>query len=303
MKRVPALLFAASLATSVVAFAQSSPWDVPAPPGVEMLLAVKDPKKADTYVLKYATKPWDGANAPDKVDLPLPKEEKTLLGRCRGLAAKGEHDAAVMELDEIVSRNPSDWDAYVLRAASRHARKADDEAVAALRTSLVGNRRNPDAWKLLDGVTEAMGRRVARPRVDLRGWVRDLGKAGLEVGHVVTGDLATPWSVYAAARAYYRCEGPFARDFPQAKTYVFTFREQMFAMGALATALADAAKNGAKLTPDAARILDEQKAGTLAEFTFFAVYTEPVGALPEKGFDALRPRLAKYFDEKIVVKR
>jgi len=303
MKRLPALLFAASLATSVVAFAQSSPWDVPAPPGVEILLAVRDPKKADAYVLKYATKPWDGANGPERVDLPLPKEEKTLLGRCRGLAAKGEHDAAVMGLDEIVSMNPSDWDAYVLRAASRHARKADDEAVAALRTSLIGNRRNPDAWKLLSDVTEAMGRKVARPRVDMRGWVRDVGKIGLEVGHVTVGDLATPWSVYAAARAYYRNEGPFARDFPQAKTYAFTFREQMFAMGALAASLAEKAKEGAKLTPDAARILEEQKAGTLPEFTFFAVYTEPVGAAPEPGFDQLRKRLAKYFDEKIVVRR
>jgi hypothetical protein len=303
MKRLPALLFAASLATSVVAFAQSSPWDVPAPPAVEILLAVKDAKKAGTYVLKYATKPWDGANAPDKVDLPLAKDEKTMLGRCRGLAAKGDHDAAVMALDEIVAANPSDWDAYVLRAASRHARKIDDEAIAALRTSLIGNRRNPDAWKLLSDVTEAMGRKVVRPRVDLRGWVRDLGKAGLEVGHVTTGDLATPWSVYAAARAYYRCEGPFARDFPNAKTYAFTFREQMFAMGALATALADAQSQGAKLTPDAQRILDEKKAGTLPEFTFFAVYTEPVGANPEPGFDQLKKRLAKYFDEKIVVRQ
>ena len=303
MKTIPALLLATSLATSVAAFAQSSAWDVPAPPGVELLLAVKDPKKADKYVLRYATRPWDGANGPERVDLPLPKDEKTLLGRCRGLAAKGEHDAAVMALDELVIRNPADWDAYSLRAASRHAKKAHDEAVAALRTSLIGNRRNPEAWKLLDAVAEAMGRKVARPRVELRGWVRDHGKAGLEVGHVTTGDLATPWSVYAAARAYYRREGPFARDFPAAKTYSFTFREQMFAMGALAASLAEKAKDGAKLTPDALRILEEQKAGTLPEFTFFAAYTEPVGRTPEPGFETLRKRLERYFDEKIVTRR
>lgn len=302
-RHLRALLFATAMATSVAAFAQASPWDAAPPPGVEMLVAVKDPKKADRYVLKYAKKPWDGANGPERVELPLAKDERTLLGRCRGLAAKGEHDAAVMALDEIVIRNPVDWDAYALRAASRYAKKAHDEAVAALRASLVGNRRNPEAWKLLEAVTEAMGRKVERPRVDMRGWVRDLGKAGLEVGHVTTGDLATPWSVYAAARAYYRREGPFARDFPDAKEYSFTFREQMFAMNALAAALAEKAKEGAAFTPDALRILEERKAGTLPEFTFFAVYTEPVGASPEPGLDALRKRLAKYFDERIVVRR
>jgi len=291
-----------AFAASAAAFAQQDPSDVRPPPGVEMLLAVTDAKKSDVYVVRAAAKAWDGAAGPERIDLALPKDERALLGRCRTLAAKGDHDAAVMELDEIVARDPANWDAYLLRAASRHARKADDEAVAALRSSLIGNRRNPDAWKLLDDVTEAMGRKVARPRIAPQGWVRDVGRQ-IEVGHVMTGDLATPWSVYAAARAYYRVEGPFARDFPDAKTWFFSFREQVFAMNALAAALADSAKSGAKLTPDAQRVLDEQKAGTLAEFAFFAAYPSPVGASPEPGFEGFRKRLAKYFDERIVVRR
>ncbi len=302
MRRVRTFVVAAALAASAAAWAQQDPWDLRPPSGVEMLVAVSDPKKADAYVVRAARKAWDGADGPERIDLPLPKDERSLLGRCRALAAKGDHDAAVMALDEVVARNPADWDAYLLRAASRHARKADDEAVAALRASLVGNRRNPDAWKLLDDVTEAMGRKVARPRLDMQGWVRDVG-GKIEAGHVMTGELATPWSVYAAARAYYRHEGPFARDFPDAKAYFFSFREQVFAMNAFAAALADSVKDGAKLPPDLQRVLDEQKAGTLAEFAFFAVYPTPVGAAPEPGFEGFRKRLERYFDGKIVVRR
>lgn len=303
MKFVHGLLVATTLAASVVAFADSDSWDVPAPSGVELLLALTSSKNDDAYVLRLAAKPWEGANGPERVELTLPKDEKIVLARCRGLVVKGERDAAIMALDEVVAKDPANWDAFCVRAASQHAKKVDDEAVLALRASLIGNRRNPEAWKLLDDVAGAMGRKVVRPHVDLRGWVRDIGKGAIEVGHVTTGDLAMPWSYYAAARAFYRREGPFARDFPAAKSYAFTFREQMYAMGVLAASLADEAKNGAKLTPDAERILAEKKAGTLAQFTFFAVYPEPLTTTAEAGFDRLRPRLEKYFDEKIVVRR
>jgi hypothetical protein len=303
MKSIHALLLATTLAASAAAFAQSDSWDVSAPSGVEILLALTNSKNADSYVLKLAAKPWEGANGAERVELPLPKEEKTMLARCRGLVVKGERDAAIMALDEMVTKDPANWDAFCVRAASQHAKKADDEAVTALRSSLIGNRRNPDAWKLLDQVAEAMSRKVDRPRVELRGWVRDLEKGATEVGHVTTGELAMPWSYYAAARAYYRREGPFARDFPAAKSYVFTFREQMYAMNVLAASLADHEKDGAKLPPDLARVLAEKKAGTLAQFTFFAVYPEPLTTTLEPGLDRLRPRLEKYFDEKIVVRR
>jgi tetratricopeptide (TPR) repeat protein len=250
-----------------------------------------------------ADKPWEGANGPDRVDLPVAQDEKDAVAHCRGLVEKGDHDAAGKALDEILAKDPANWDAYFLRAQSLHARSADADAALALRASLIGNRRSPDAWKLLDEVAKALKKKVARPRVEMRGWVREAAKGESEMGHVADDATAMPWNYYAAARLHYRHEGPFARDFPGAKTYAFTFREQMYAMGVLAASAADEKKDGTKLTPDLVRVLAEKKAGTLAPFTFFAVYTEPVPAAPEKDFDKLRPRLEKYFDEKILVKR
>ena len=145
-----------------------------------------------------------------------------------------------------------------------------------------------------------------RPKIDVRGWVTEHdpdAKGGIEIGYAVRPDKFSPWLWYAAARAEYRYEGPFARDFPGEKTWRFTFREQMYAMNVLAASAADEKKARSTASSDLVRVLAEKKAGTLAPFAFFAAYPEPLTATPERDFDLLRPRLEKYFDEKIVVKQ
>ncbi len=301
MRLLLSSLVAVVLAATALA-ADSDPWDVPAPPGVEIMMVLTVSTKTDCTIM-LADKPWEGANGPERAELSVAQDEKDAVARCRGLVEKGDHDAAGTALDELLAKNAANWDAFFLRALSLHAKAADAEAALALRTSLIGNRRSPEAWKLLDEVAKALKKKVARPRVEMRGWVRESGKGEIEMGHVADDAAAMPWNYYAAARLHYRYEGPFARDFPGVKPYVFTFREQMYAMGVLAASAAAEKKDGTKLTPDLVRVLAEKKAGTLAPFTFFAVYTEPVPAAPEKGFDSLRPRLEKYFDEKILVKR
>lgn len=301
MRIARASVLAALLAGA--ALAATDPWDVPAPDAGELMLILNASKRTDSYTILLAGKQWAGANGPERVELTLPKDEKDDLARARDLVAKGDHDGAATLVDAVLAKNPANWDAFLVRASSLHAKKADADAIAALRASLIGNRRNPDAWKLLDDVAKALGKKVARPKLDFRGWVRELPKHEIELGYVADDEVFGPWLNYVQARAVYRWEGPFARDFPGEKAWRFTFREQMYAMGVLATAAAGDKKDGAKLPPDLVRVLAEKKAGTLAPFAFFAAYPEPLTATPEKDFDLLRPRLEKYFDEKILVKR
>ena len=112
-----------------------------------------------------------------------------------------------------------------------------------------------------------------------------------------------PWTYYAGARAAYRWCGRYTTDFPAAKSYSFTFKEQMFAMCVLAAEAERQRKDGVANGDDLKRVLAEKKAGTLTEFAFFAVWPEPLTATPEPGLDALRPRLEKWFDAKVVVKK
>lgn len=294
---------AATLVVVAAALAADDPWLVPAPSGVEVMMALTNSKRTDAYTLMLADKPWEGASGPERAEPAIPAAEKEALAACRALVAKGDMEGAAKSIDDLVARNAANWDAHALRAQVLHAAKNDAEALAALRTSLIGNRRNPDGWKLLDDVAKALSKKVVRPKLAMRGWVRDLPKGEFEFGHVADDADGMPWNYYAAARVYYRHEGPFARDFPSAKAYAFSFREQMFAMGVLAESAAGAKKDGTKLSAELKRVLAEKAAGTLVPFTFFAVYTEPVPAAPEPGFDTLLPRLVKFFDEKIVVRK
>jgi len=287
---------------AALALAADDPWESPEFDSEMLLIRVLTLGKREVAI-NMADKPWPEANGPARVELPLAKEEKDELARCRGLVDKGDHDAAAPALDALLAKNAADWDAWLVHAESLHARKLDADALAALRACLVGNRRNPDAWKLLDDVAKTLGKKVARPKIDLRGWARETGKNAIEVGYVDADKVNAPWNYYAAARAVYRWGGSFAADFPDLKAYGFTFREQMVAVSVLADEAAQAKKEGASLPPDLMRILAEKKAKTLAPFAFFAAYPEALTATPEKGFETLRPRLEKYFDEKILVKR
>jgi hypothetical protein len=282
--------------------ADADPWEAPEFDSEMLLMRVVALGKGD-ITINMADKPWSEANGPARVELPLTREETNELARCRGLVGKGEHDAAGLALDALLAKNPAVWDAHLVRATSLHARKLDAEALVALRASLIGNRRNPDAWKLLDDVAKPLGKKVAPPKIDLRGWVRETGRNSIEVGYVHRDKASGAWNYYAAARAVYRWGGSFAADFPALKTYAFTFREQMVAMSVLADEATEEGLKAASIPADLRRVLAEKRAGTLAPFSFFAAYPEPLSATPEKGFELLRPRLEKYFDEKIVVKR
>lgn len=291
-----------ALVVAGAALAADDPWESPQADTEMLLMRAMTLGKADV-VVNLADDPWSGANGPARVELPLAKDDAAEVARCRELVAAGDHDGAARAIDALLAKNPANWDALVVRASSLHAKKTDAEAMAALRASIIGNRRNPDAWKLLDDVAKALGKKVARPAIDLRGWARELGKDRIEIGYVAADKVEGPWNYYACARAVYRWGGQFAADFPAVKTYAFTFREQMVAMAVLASEAAEEKKGGAKLPPDLVRVLAEKKAGTLAPFAFFAAYPEALGASPEKDFELLRPRLQKYFDEKIVVRK
>jgi len=298
--RISTTVLCAVLATAALA-ADPDPWIVQTPKGAELLVTME--KSSHSYALSPADKAWDGANGPERAELPLGNDERDGLAKARELAGKGDHDAAVKGADELIAKNAANWEAHLVRATSLRAKGADADALAALRTSLIGNRRRPEAWKLLDDVAAALSKKVARPKLDVRGWVRDKGKDETEVGSVFVKDADMPWTYYAAARAVYRWEGRFTRDFPAAKTYAFTFKEQMFAMCVLA-AEADAQRaEGKSNADDLKRVSAERKAKTLTEFTFFAVWPEPLSSKSEPGLDALRPRLEKYFDEKVLLKR
>jgi hypothetical protein len=298
--RISMPLLCAVLATAALA-ADGDPWLVPTPAGAELLVTME--KSSHSYTLSGVKTQWDGANGPEREELPLANDERDGLAKARELATKGDHDAAVKAADELIAKNAANWEAHLVRAASLHAKGADADALAALRTSLIGNRRRPEAWKLLDDVAAAMSKKVARPKLDVRGWVRDKAKDETEVGSVFEKDADMPWTYYAAARAVYRWDGRFTRDFPAAKSYAFTFREQMFAMCVLAAAADVQRADGKANSEDLKRVVAERKARTLTEFTFFAVWPEPLSSKSEPGLDALRPRLEKYFDEKVLLKR
>jgi hypothetical protein len=291
----------AVLALAAGALADADPWEGMAPDNEMLLVRVMSLGKSDV-VMNLADSPWEGASGPLHAPLPLSAEENVELQRCRGLVAT-DADGAAKGADALYAKNAANWDALVVKASAQHAKKADAEALATLRGALIGNRRNPDAWKLLDDVAKALGKKVARPSIQLRGWARELGKNKVEVGHCAGDKVDGPWQYYAAARAVYRWGGTFAEDFPAAKAYTYTFREEMQAFAVLAAEAAEEKKGGAKLPPDLVRVLAEQKAKTLAPFAFFAAYPEPLPAASEKEFDLLRPRLEKYFDEKIVVRK
>jgi tetratricopeptide (TPR) repeat protein len=241
----------------------------------------------------------EGAGGAERVEPLVSPSDKEALGRCRELISAGKHDEAVAHLDEMLKRNPANHDARMLIGLSLHERGDSKAALVALRESIIGNRRNPEAWTLLEQVAKKAGKRVVRPRLELRGWIEAKADGDVTVGYAdAARDADMPWLYYGLARAYYRYEGEFKRDHPAAKDYFFSFREQLFATGTALTSVE--AEKSAKRSPEFKALIAEKKAKTLVPFLFFAAYPEPIPQQAERGWESLKPVLEKYFDEKIL---
>ncbi len=278
--------------------ADEDPWAIPDIQGPALFLKLQaNPSKA--YVVTPSDKVAAGAEGEERVEPAVSAADKEALGQCRELISAGKHDEAMARLGELLKGNPANHDARTLGALSLHERGDDKGALSALRESIIGNRRNPEAWKLLDEVARKLGKRVVRPRLKMKGWIEEKANGEVTVGYAEAardGDM--PWFYYALARAFYRHEGGFKRDQPAAKEYAFTFREQLFGFGA-ALNTAEGQKS-AKRSPESKLLIVERKAKTLVPFLFFAAYPEPIQQQPERDWESLKPVLEKYFDQKIV---
>jgi tetratricopeptide (TPR) repeat protein len=273
-----------------VAFAQD--WRVPDPNGAELLLVLQQSKRS--YTLATTSKLWQDAPGPERI----PISDRGAVERCRKLIDAGQFAEAASAVQKMLAKNPADWDAYYLRALALHKQGKREEARLALRESLIGNRRNPDAWTLLEKI---VGRKAKRPRFEMRAWVRQLGKE-VEIAYVEKDEADFPWIYYGIARAHYRYEGGYRRELGRGK-YRFTFREQLLALGAALSGARSARKDREAIPKDLKRLLDLEKRRELVPFAFFAIYPEPVPRQPERGFDRLKPQLERYFDRRICGKR
>ena len=297
-----ALLGLASPAVLGLGGAKPDPWDLPAPDPAEISIAITASKRE--YVIRLVDRLPDRALLPERVEPPATEDEKKALRECRDLLAAGRGTEAETAAKELLRLNPALHDARAILGKALLAQKKTAEAVAALRESLIGNRRNPEAWKDLEEAAAALGKKVVRPALQPPSWLLETKRNEAEIGVVAPdeGGPAYSWIYYAMGRAFYRFEGPFDAAYP-GRTYVPTFREHLHGVGAVVVAAEGDRKDGEKLPADLARLLAEKKAKTIVPFVFFAMYADPVPAEPEKDFAVLRPRLEKHFDEKILVKK
>ncbi len=279
----------------------ADPWVVPDPDPAE--LAVRITLSDREYVIRQVKKVPDEARAPEAVVPPAADAENAEIGRCRGLLDGGKAEEAVAALQALLGKSPALHAARSLLGRALLAAGKTAEAAVALRDALLGNRRDPEGWKALDAVAAPLGRKVVRPRLEPRGWILPEEKKTVPLGYADSDrEEDFPWIYYAFARAVYRYEGPYAREFP-GKAWRFTFREMLFAAAAAARGAANVKKDGKKVPEDLARLATERKGKDFAAFVFWAMYPEPIAAEPERDFEALRPALVKHFDEKILVKK
>ncbi len=297
-------LLAAALAPVPILAAEGrkiDPWEPPPVDCAELSIVITQSKRS--YNLRLAGKVLETADAPERVEPPETAEELRALQACRDLQAAGKWPESESALRDLLGRSPALHDARSLLGTSLLRQQKPAEAAAAIRDSLIGNRRNPDAWKALEEAAAIQGMKVLRPSLKPRGWVAPLKGGEVEVGFADADvDADFPWNSYAMARAVYRYEGAYGRECP-GKEYRFTLREQVFAASAAVRSAQDDQKEGKKVPPDLARLVAEAKAKTLVPFVFFALYPEPLPAEPERDFEVLRPRLQKYFDERILVRK
>lgn len=267
-------------------------WRVPDVNGAELLMVIEQSKRS--YAIVLGTKLHKEARGPERI----PIADRGAVEQCRKLIDAGKFADAESAVKKMLAKNPADWDAHYLRALALHKQGKKEEARLALRESLIGNRRNPDAWALL---REIVGRKMKRPVFEMRAWVRPVGKE-VEIAYAGESDADFPWLGYGIARAYYRYEGGYRRDFGRAK-YRFTFREELLGLGAALSSARTEKKDREPIPKDLERLLDLQKEKELVPFAFFAIYPEPIPRTPERGFDRLKPQLERYFDSKICGKR
>jgi tetratricopeptide (TPR) repeat protein len=267
-------------------------WRVPDVNSAELLIVIEQSKRSYTIVL--GTKLWKDAQGPERI----PIADRGAVERCTKLIDGGQFAEAESAVQAMLAKNQADWDAYYLRALALHKQGKKEEARLALRESLIGNRRNPDAWALLKKIVVW---RTKRPVFEMRAWVRERGKE-VEIAYNGKSDADFPWLSYGIARAYYRYEGGYRRDFGRAK-YRFTFREELLGLGAAVSGARSAKKDRERIPKDLKRLLDLQKKKELVPFAFFAIYPEPIPRGPERGFDRLKPQLERYFDRNICRKR
>jgi len=273
-----------------VVFAQD--WRVPDVNVAELLVVIEQSKRS--YTIVPGTKLWKGAPGPQRI----PIADRGAVERGKKLIDAGQFAEAASTVERMLAKNQADWDAYYLRALALHEQGKREEARLALRESLIGNRRNPDAWTLLK---EIVGRKAKRPVFEMRAGVRQVGKE-VEIVYAAKSDADYPWLSYGIARAHYRYEGGYRRDCGQAR-YRFTFREELLALGAAVSSARSATKDREPIPKDLKRLLDLQKKKELVPFAFFAIYAEPIPRGPERGFDRLKPQLERYFDRRICGKR
>jgi len=279
-------------------YADDGAWTVPEVSTPKVFLEIQNGSRA--YTLTPSKDVDKAAIPPERVELPLSPEEREELVACRNLIEAEQIEEAQARLGAVLEKNTANHDARMLLGLVLHRRGMHKEAVAELRESLIGNRRNPEAWKLLKEVARKVGKRVVQPALSPRGWIGEPADDGSVVlGYADAGrDGDVPWSFYIMARAAYRHEGRFQRDHPDAKEYRFTFREQLFALGA-AIPSAEAEKSSRR-SKEFKALLAEKKAGTLVPFVFFALYPEPLPLQPERDFETLKPILEKYFNERVL---
>jgi len=267
-------------------------WRVPELNGAELLVVLTQSKRS--YTLAPGRKLWEGARGPERI----PISDRGAVERCRKLIDAGQFAEAASAVERMLAKNPADWDAYYLRALALHKQGRKEEARLALRESLIGNRRSPDAWSLLEQI---VGRKAKRPVFEMRAWVRERGKE-IEIAYDEKSDADFPWIYYGIARAHYRYEGVYQREYGRAK-YRFTFREELLGLGAAVSGARSAKKDREPIPKDLKRLLDLERKKELVPFAFFAIYPEPIPRGPERGFDRLKPRLERYFDRNICGKR
>jgi tetratricopeptide (TPR) repeat protein len=271
-------------------------WDLPEPVAIGLVAAITTSEKSYNIILDSEVDE-EKAAGPERVEPDLKSHEKRSLAKCRKLIAAGDTEKAEKILGSLMRRNKGNHDASALRARCRLRAGDTERALEYITASIIGNRRNPEAWEVLEELAKKLGRKVVRPRLVPGGWIEGPNEKGeISIRYDADEDEDFPWLYYGVARAYYRQEGPFERDFPKLEEYRFTFYEQLYAVGALLQG-----SEGKKVSKGIERLQAERKAGTIVPFVFFAIYPEPIPKKPEPRFDDLLPVLEKYFDEHILV--
>jgi tetratricopeptide (TPR) repeat protein len=279
--------------------AEEATWSLPAPEGVLLVAALTMSERS--YTIEVDTASPAECRVPARIEVTKSASDRRVIALARKRIESGKLAQAEKSLNSLLRRKSAQYDALALRALCLLAKGEKDKALADIRKSIIGNRRNPEAWTILGKVAKARGKKVVRPEFEIVGWITPpAADGGVRLGFPCGDDMDAlfPWTYYGGARAHFRHEGGFKKAFPREKIYRYTFCEHLFAMGAVVQGAASRAK---PLSAGLKRLVAEKKAKTIIPFLYFAAYPEVLPRKPEKGFDSLEPILVKYFDEHILV--